>query len=60
MPQAVTIRSLPMTFELVKGVQARGLEWGESYRPLGRCAIAELVRGQMDRAIDEHLDRMAR
>ncbi len=59
MPQAVTIRSLPMAFELVKGVQAQGLEWGERYQPLGRCAIAELVRGQMDRAIDEHLDRMA-
>jgi len=59
MPQAVTIRSLPGAFELVKGMQAQGLEWGESYRPLGRRAIAELVRGQMDQAIDEHLDRMA-
>jgi putative transposase len=59
MPQAVTIRSLPRAFELVKGMQAQGLEWGESYRPLGRRAIAELVRGQMDQAIDEHLERMA-
>jgi transposase-like protein len=59
MPQAVTIASLPGAFELVKGMQAQGLEWGESYRPLGRHAIAELVRGQMDQAIDEHLERMA-
>jgi putative transposase len=59
MPQAVTIRSLPRAFELVKGMQAQGLEWGESYRPLGRLAIAQLVRGQMDQAIDEHLERMA-
>src|SRR6266702_3392826 len=59
MPQAVTIRSLPRAFELVKGMQAQGLEWGESYRPFGRRAIAELVRGQMDQAIDEHLERMA-
>ena len=59
MPQAVTIRSLPGAFELVKGMQAQGLEWGESYRPLGRRAIAEVVRGQMDQAIDEHLERMA-
>ena len=44
MPQAVTIRSLP---------------WGESYRPFGRQAIADLLRGQMDQAIDDHLDRMA-
>ena len=33
MPQAVTISSLPRAFELVKGMQAQGLEWGEGYRP---------------------------
>ena len=59
MPQAVTIRSLPRAFELVKRMQAQGLEWSESYRPYGRQAIADLLRGQMDQAIDEHLDRMA-
>jgi len=58
MPQAVTIRSLPGAFELVKGMQAQGLEWGEGYRPLGRQAIADVLRGQMDQAIDEHLERM--
>jgi len=36
MPQAVTIRSLPRAFDLVKGRQAQGLEWGESDRPVGR------------------------
>ncbi len=59
MPQAVTIGSLPRAFELVKGMQAQGLEWGEGYRALGRQAIGDVLRGQMDRAIDEHLDRMA-
>ena len=59
MPQAVTIRSLPRAFELVKGMQAQGLEWGEGYRALGRQAIGDVLRGQMDRVIDEHLDRMA-
>ncbi|HVH77126.1 MAG TPA: IS256 family transposase [Stellaceae bacterium] len=59
MPQAVTIASLPRAFELVKGMQAQGLEWGESYRPLGRRAIAAVLAGQMGQAIDEHLDRMA-
>jgi putative transposase len=59
MPQAVAIRSLPMAFELVKGMQGQGLDWGESYRSLGRRAIADVIRGQMDQAIDEHLDRMA-
>lgn len=59
MPQAVTIGSLPRAFELVKGMQAQGLEWGEGYRPLGRQAIGDVLRGQMDQAIDEHLERMA-
>jgi len=59
MPQAVTIRSLPRAFDLVKGMQAQGLEWGEGYRDLGRDAIGAILRSQMDRAVDEHLDRMA-
>ena len=59
MPQAVTIASLPRAFELVKGMQAQGLEWGESYRSLGRQAIAAIPQGQMVQAIDDHLDRMA-
>jgi len=59
MPQAVTIRSLPRAFELVKGMRAQGLEWGEGYRGPGRAAIAAILAGQMGHAIDEHLDRMA-
>ncbi len=52
MPQAVTITSLPRAFELVKGMQGQGLEWGESYRALGRRAIAAILSGQMGQAID--------
>lgn len=59
MPQAVTIRSLPRAFELVKGMQGQGLEWGEGYRALGRDALAGILQSQMQRAIDDHLDRMA-
>ena len=59
MPHSVTIRSLPRAFALVKGMQAQGLEWGESYRPLGRQAIAAVLAGRMGEAIDDHLDRMA-
>ncbi len=59
MPQAVTIRSLPRAFELVKGMQAQGLEWGESYRALGRRAVAAILGEQMLGAVDAHLDRMA-
>lgn len=59
MPQAVTIRSLPRAFEVVKGMQAQGLEWGEGYRSLGRDAIGAILQGQMASAIEDHLDRMA-
>lgn len=59
MPQAVTIKSLPEAFAVVKAMQAQGLEWGEGYRPLGRRAIAEVLEGQMTRAVDAHLERMA-
>ena len=59
MPQAVTIRSLPRAFELVKGMQAQGLEWGDGYRSLGRQALAGILREHMDQAIEDHLDRMA-
>jgi putative transposase len=59
MPQAVTIRSLPRAFALVKGMQGQGLDWGEGYRHLGRDSIAAILQSQMASAIDEHLDRMA-
>jgi hypothetical protein len=45
--QAATIESLPMAFEIVKAMQADGLEWGEGYRPLGRQALAEIIEAQM-------------
>jgi putative transposase len=55
MPQAVTIRSLPGAFELVKAMQVQGLEWGESYRSLGREAIAAILQSQMAQAIERFL-----
>src|ERR1700752_5065230 len=59
MSTAVTIRSLPRAFDVVKGMQAQGLEWGEDYRSLGREALAGILRLQMAGAIDAHLERMA-
>ena len=32
--RTATIEGLPMAFEVVKEMQADGLEWGEGYRPL--------------------------
>jgi len=47
MPQAVRIASFATAFDLMKDMQAQGLEWGESYRALGRDALAGILRGQM-------------
>ena len=59
MPRAVTIRSLPVAFEMMKSMQAGGLEWGDSYRPLAREAVASILEGRMKEAVDEHLTSMA-
>ncbi|MGC2412217.1 MAG: IS256 family transposase [Stellaceae bacterium] len=37
---------------------ADGLEWGESYRPLGRQALAQIIEDQMAAAVDRHLDQI--
>ena len=41
--RAATIESLAMAFEVVKQMQADGLDWGEGYRPLG-CRISNAIR----------------
>jgi putative transposase len=56
--RAATIKSLPMAFEVVKAMQADGLEWGEGYRPLGRQALQEIIEEQMAAAVDRHLDQL--
>jgi putative transposase len=59
MPQrAATISSLPRAFEIVKGMQAEGLDWGEGYRPLGRQALEEIIEQQMAMAVDAHLEQL--
>jgi putative transposase len=56
--RTATITSLPMAFEIVKAMQAQGLDWGEGYRPLGRQALQEIIEEQMDAAVDRHLDQL--
>ncbi|HVZ64626.1 MAG TPA: hypothetical protein VG936_08655 [Lacunisphaera sp.] len=41
--QAATITSLPMAFEVVKAMQAEGLDWDEGYRPVGRQALEAII-----------------
>lgn len=55
MPQAVTIRSLPRAFAMIKAMQDQGYEWGEDYRQCGREALVEILEEQMDDAIDRQL-----
>jgi putative transposase len=57
--RAATITSLPMAFEVVKAMQADGLEWGEGYRPLGRQALQAIIEEQMAAAVDRHLEALA-
>lgn len=59
MPQTATIKSLPAAFRMMKATQAGRVEWGEDYRVGARDALAALLRGRMDRLIDDHLERMA-
>jgi len=54
--QAATIGSLPVAFEVVKAMQAEGLDWGEGYRPLGRQALAAIIEGRMEERVDAWLD----
>jgi putative transposase len=56
--RAATITSLPMAFEVVKAMQADGLEWNEDYRPFARQALAEIIEDQMASAVDRHLDQL--
>jgi putative transposase len=56
--RAATITSLPMAFEVVKAMQADGLDWGEGYRPLGRQALEEIIEDQMTAAVDRYLDQL--
>jgi putative transposase len=56
--RAATITSLPMAFEVVKAMQADGLDWAEGYRPLGRQALEEIIEDQMAAAVDRYLDRL--
>ena len=47
-----------MAFEVVKAMQADGLDWGEGYRPLGRRALEEIIEDQMAGAVDHYLDQL--
>ena len=56
MPHVATIERLADAFAMVKAMRADGLEWGEGYRPLGREALAEIIEGRMEEAVDDWLD----
>jgi transposase-like protein len=47
-----------MAFEVVKAMQADGLEWDVDYRPSARAALAEVIELQMAAAVDRHLEAL--
>lgn len=47
-----------MALEVVKAMQADGLDWGEGYRPLGRQALEEIIEGEMAAAVDRYLEQL--
>jgi hypothetical protein len=47
-----------MAFEVVKAMQADGLEWDEDYRPFARAALTEVIEDQMALAVDRYLDQL--
>ncbi len=59
MPQAVTIKSLPRAFRMMKAMQAQGIEWGEDYRRAAGDALKGILAGRMAAAVDRHLEEMA-
>ena len=56
--QAATITSLPMAFEVVKAMQAEGLDWDEGYRPIGRQALEKIIEAQMAAAVERYLEQL--
>ena len=56
--RTATITSLPVAFEVVKAMQADGLDWGEGFRPLGRQALGEIIEDQMALAVDRYLEQI--
>ena len=53
MPQTATVKRRPAAFQMMKAMQAEGVEWGEDYRGGARQALVALLEG------DQHLERMA-
>jgi transposase-like protein len=56
--QAATITSLPIAFEVVKAMQADGLDWDEGYRPIGRQALEKIIEAQMAAAVERYLQQL--
>jgi len=52
------LRSLPEALEVIKDMQHSG-SWGEDLSAGMRNAVAEVLRGAMDRDIDRHLSELA-
>ena len=56
LPRATPIESLPEAMQVLKEMQAGGVDLFGGYRPLARRALAEIIEAQMRLAVDRYLD----
>jgi transposase-like protein len=47
-----------MAFEVVKAMQADGLDWDEGYHPIGRQALEKIIEAQMAAAVERYLQQL--
>ena len=51
MSQSATIKSLPRAFEMMKAMDAQGIEWGEDYRAAARAALKDILQQRIAAAM---------
>jgi transposase-like protein len=49
---------MAIAFEVVKAMQADGLDWDEGYRPIGRQALEKIIEAQMAAAVERYLQQL--
>jgi len=53
-----TIDSVPTAFDLVKAMQASGLDWSQDVRSLAAQAMGEIIEGRMAEAVESYLEQL--
>jgi transposase-like protein len=56
--RAATVTCLAVAFEIVKAMQADGLDWGEDHRRLGRQALEAIIEDQMTAMAERYFEQI--